>query len=97
LHDERAVKVERAEKPAAKLSVAACLGSGEEMESPDPAHGAQGDVHRAGPVDAARKWVGRDPVARLGDELGRVPLVAGQPVGLAETGEMLAATQLPWH
>ena len=67
------------------------------MESPDPADGAQCDVHRARPVHAVRQGVGADPIHGFRDELGRVPFVAGEPVCLAQAREMLAATELPRH
>src|SRR5262245_15331934 len=97
LDDELAMEEQRAQEPASEQRVTARLGVREEMKSPDPADRTQGDVHRAGPVHAARQRVRGDPGVGLVDELGRVPLVAGEPVGLAETDEMLAATELPRH
>src|SRR4029453_735092 len=97
LDDKLAVEEQRAQEPVSEQRVTARLGVREKMKSPDPADRSQRDVHRASPVHAARQWVRGDPVVRLVDELGRVPLVAGEPVGLAETDEMLAATELPRH
>ena len=67
------------------------------MEAPDPAHGPQRDIHRAGPVHAVRQRVGRDPVGRFGDELRGVAVVAGEPVRLAKSREVLASAELPRH
>src|SRR5207249_780779 len=79
----------------AKTSVAAGRSISHEIEAPDPAHRPQRDVHRTRPVDAVGVRVGGDPVARFGDEFLRVPILAGDPEGLTETREVLAAAQLP--
>src|SRR5439155_11734930 len=69
----------------------------EEIEAPDPAHRPQRDIHRTRPIDAAAPGVARDPITHLVYELARIPLVARQPVRLAQCGEVLAPTQLPGH
>src|SRR6185295_6086647 len=97
LDDELAVEEQGAQEPAPEPRVTTRAGSREEMKSPDPADGSQRDVHRAGPVHAVRQRVRSNPVCRLGGELRRVPLVAREPVRLAETGEMLATAELPRH
>src|SRR5262252_9397266 len=67
------------------------------MKTPDPADAAQGDIHGARPVHAMGPPIPRDPIRYFVDELLRISLVAGQPVGLAQRGEVLAAAQLPWN
>src|SRR5262249_18457099 len=55
------------------------------------------DLHGADPIDAERMRVRSFPQAPLGDELARIPLVGGQPIGLAQSDEVMAAAELPRH
>src|SRR4051812_3777167 len=95
LDDEFAVKKQGTEKAGPKGAVAAGRRVGKEMKAPDPADGAQGDVHGARPIDASRKWIDVNPIRHFGDEFRRIAVVVRQPVGLAHLRKMLAAAQLP--
>ena len=93
--DVLAVKIQCAEERAPERLAGARGGAAHEVEAPDPADGAQRDIHGTRPVDAAVPRIPRDPILNFADELLRVALVAGQPIGFTEHREMLAAAELP--
>ena len=54
-----------------------------------------GQFEHARPVDACRRWVGRQPALQLFDETLSVFRLPGQPVGPAEREPVLVPIQLP--
>ena len=97
LDDEFAVHEQSAKEPRSERLVAAGGGVRKKVKGPDPRNRTERDVHRTGPVHAQRERIGRKPVVGFRDEFGGITIVAGQPVGLAEPREMLAAAQFPRH
>ena len=94
---ELAVHEQAAQEGAPEPRVRAGLRACHEVETPDPADGAQRHVHRAGPVHAVGKWIDGDPILDLCPVLARVSVVAGQPVRLPKGREVLTAAQFPRH
>ncbi len=94
---ELAVQIQGADELAAELRRGTRVGATHVVEGPDPADGPERDVHGASPVHAVSVGVPRHPILCLVDEFARVPLIARQPVGLAESREVLTATELPRH
>ena len=94
---ELAVHEQAAQEGAPEPRVRAGLRACHEVETPDPADGAQRHVHRAGPVHAVGKRIDGDPILDLCPVLARVSVVAGQPVRLPKGREVLTAAQFPRH
>ena len=67
------------------------------MRRPAPRHQTQRRLEAARPVDPPLRRVGLHPMRRLPSERLREPLLAGQPVGLAQDDHPLVAVQLPDH
>ena len=65
------------------------------MANPEPGQGPEGDLQRAGPVDADGVWVFALPVSPLREDLGSEAALAGGLPALGQRNEVLVTVQLP--
>src|SRR5262249_22196767 len=94
LPDETRMKIQGGQERTNKITInkRRCP---EEVESPNPVHGPDADVHGAGPINAVFAWVLLDPIEKLSLELADVIFVSGEPVRLAQKYGVLKPRQFP--
>src|SRR5262245_63559337 len=66
-------------------------------DRPYPVDGADRDLHRIRPVDAATGGVSGEPRVQLALQLDGVPVVLPDPGGTRERQQLVTAAQLPRH